>query len=163
METLRMKSEDQIFKRASEIRNNWNDTKKLKVLLDEWDKEFGHNYDNVVERVLGKFIEETWKKKAEEHGSSSLHDLLSILLDWPDAEFTKEEVEGGYKVTTTHCPVAANYGEIGRGDYGDKFHCISDLYICKGFNSRIRHRKISSQMQGDDSCVHFYTIGESST
>lgn len=111
-----------------------------------------------METLLGEQIVETWRKKAEEHGSNSLDDLFSILLDWPDAEFTKEEVEGGYKVTTTHCPIAVNYRAIGRGDYGNKFHCISDPYICKGFNSRIKHRKTSSQILGDDSCVHYYTL-----
>jgi hypothetical protein len=155
---MRMKREDQIFKRVREIRDNWTDTEKLKALLDAWDKEFGHDYDDVVERLLGEFLEETWKKKAEEHGSNSLEDLLSILLDWPDAEYTKEKIEGGYKVITTHCPIAASYTAIGRGDYGAAFHCISDPYICRGFNSQIHHRKISSRMQGDDACVHFYTI-----
>jgi hypothetical protein len=155
---VKMRHEDQIFKRAREIRDNWNDTEKLKTLLDAWDTEFGHDYDDVVERVLGKYLEETWKQKAEEHGSNSMDDFISIFLDWPEAEYTKEKIEGGYKVTTTHCPIAASYRAIDRGDYGAAFHCISDPYICRGFNSRIQHRKISSRMQGDDACVHFYTI-----
>jgi hypothetical protein len=157
---MKMKLEDQIFERAIEIRNNWGDTEKLKALVDAWDKEFGHDYDDVVEGLLGEFLEETWKKKAEEQGSNSLEDLLSILLDWPDAEYTKEKIEGGYKVTTTHCPIAASYRAIDCGEYGAAFHCISDPYICRGFNSRIQHRKISSRMQGDDACVHFYTMDE---
>jgi len=155
-----MKFEDLIFKRALEIRNNWKNTEKLKVLLDVWDREYGHQHDDVVERLIGKHLEDVWNKKAEEHGSNSLEDLLGILLDWPEAEYTKEKIEGGYKVTTTHCPIAASYRAIDRGDYGATFHCISDPYICRGFNIRIKHRKISSRMQGDDACVHFYTIDE---
>ncbi len=150
--------EDLLLKRALEIRNNWNDTEKLKVLLDAWDQEHGHNHDDVVERVIGEYLEEVWAKKAEEHGSNSLEDLLSILLDWPGFITTKEKIEGGYKVSTANCPIAAAYTSIGRGDYGTSFHCISDPYICRGFNERIKHRKISSRMQGDDVCVHFYTI-----
>jgi hypothetical protein len=154
------KDEALILKRAIEIRNNWQDREKLKVLIDDWEKEFGHNYDDVVERLLGAYLEEVWEKKAIEHGSNSLDDLLSILLDWPEAEYTMEEIDSGYKVTTTHCPLAANYRSIDRADYGASFHCISDPYICRGFNSRIKHRKISSRMQGDDACIHFYTIDE---
>ncbi len=149
-----------LLERAIEIRNNWKDVEKLKVLLEAWDTEFGHKHDDVVERVIGEYLEELWAKKAEEHGSNSLEDLLSILLDWPGVETTKEKIEGGYKVTTANCPIAAVYTSIGRGDYGASFHCISDPYICRGFNERIKHRKISSRMQGDDACVHFYTIDE---
>jgi hypothetical protein len=155
---MRTEIEATIFKRAIEIRNNWSDTEKLKELLDAWDKEFGHNHDEVVERLLGEHLEQTWAQKAAEHGSNSLDDLLNILLDWPEAKYTKEKIEGGYKVTTTHCPIAAAYRAIDRADYGASFHCISDPYICGGFNSRIKHRKISSRMQGDEACVHFYTI-----
>jgi hypothetical protein len=156
----KMSLEDKLFKKALEIRNNWKDTEKLKVLVDAWDMEFGHDYDDIVEQLLGPFLEETWKKKAEEHGSNSLEDLLGILLDWPEAKCTKEKIDGGYKVTTTHCPIAASYTAIGRGGYGASFHCISDPYICRGFNNKIRHRKISSRMQGDDACVHFYAIDD---
>jgi len=157
---MRTEFDDLLLKRAIEIRNNWKDTEKLKVLLDDWDREFGHNQDDVVEQVIGEYLEKVWAKKAEERGSNTLDDLLSILLDWPEARYMKEEIEGGYKVTTTHCPIAANYRAIGRADYGASFHCISDPYICRGFNKRIKHRKISSRMQGDDACVHFYTIDE---
>ena len=150
--------DDMILKRALEIRNSWHDTEKLKILLNEWDKDLGHNHDDAVERLIGGNLEEIWAKKAKEHGSTSLDDFLGIFLDWPEAEFTKEKIEGGYKVTTTHCPIAANYRAINRADYGASFHCISDPYICRGFNSRIKHRKISSRMQGDEACVHFYTI-----
>jgi hypothetical protein len=132
----------------------------LKTLLEEWEKDFRHNHDDVVEQLIGEYLEEVWTKKAEEHGSNSLDDLLSILLDWPEAKYMKEEIEGGYKVTTTHCPIAANYKAIGRADYGASFQCISDPYICRGFNEHIKHRKISSRMRGDEACVHFYTIDE---
>ncbi len=156
-----MVDEDLIRERSTEIRDSWSNLERLKSLLDAWDKDFGHKYDDLVEKLVGEQLEETWRKKAEEHGSNSLDDLLSILLDWPDAEFVKEEADGGYKVTTTHCPIAANYRAIGCEDYGSKFHCISDPYISRGFNSRIKHRKTSSRMLGDDSCVHYYTIDES--
>ena len=155
-----MEFDDIILKRALEIRNSWKDLEKLKILLDDWENEYAHNHDDIVERVLGEHLEEVWAKKAIEHGSNSLEDLLSILLDWPEAEYTKEEMEGGYKVTTTHCPIAAAYRAIDRADYGASFHCISDPYICRGFNKRIKHRKISSRMQCDEACVHFYTIDE---
>lgn len=162
MIVVRMKSEfeERIFKKAVEIRNSWKETEKLRALLDDWENEYGHNHDDVVERLIGEHLEEVWAKKAVERGSNSLDDLLSILLDWPEAEYTKEEIEGGYKVTTTHCPLAATYRAIDRADYGASFHCISDPYICRGFNERIKHRKISSRMQGDAACVHFYTIDE---
>ncbi len=152
--------EDRLFKRAMEIRNSWKDEEKLSILIDEWEKEFGHKHDDIVERMIGEHLEKTWAKKASVHGSNSLDDFLSIFLDWPEAEYTMEETEGGYKVVTTHCPIAASYLSIGRGDYGASFHCISDPYICRGFNSRIKHRKTSSRMQGDDACVHYYTIDE---
>ena len=152
--------ESLLLKRAIEIRNNWEDTEKLKVLIEEWDREFGHKYDDVVERVIGKYLEDHWAKKAKEHGSNSLDDLLNILLDWPGVITKKEKIDGGYKVTTANCPIAASYTLIGRADYGSSFHCISDPYICRGFNKHIKHRKISSRMQGDDACIHFYTIDE---
>jgi len=155
---MRTEFEERLFKRAIEIRNNWIDADKLAALLEAWDREFGHEYDDVVERLVGEYLEEVWSKMAKEHGSNSLEDLLSILLDFPQAKYTKEKIERGYKVTTTHCPLAATYSEIGFADYGARFHCISDPYICRGFNERIKHRKISSRMQGDDACVHFYTI-----
>lgn len=99
-----------------------------------------------------------WAKKAEDRGSNSLDDLLSILLDFPDGKYTKEEIERGYKVTTTFCPIAEAFRAINRADYGATFYCISDPYICRGFNAQIKHRKISTRMQGDKSCIHFYTI-----
>lgn len=147
-----------LLEKVIEIRNSWEDTEKLKTLIDEWDRDFAHNYDEAVEHVLGKYLEGVWAKKAEERGSNSLEDLLNILLDFPGGKYTKEETEGGYKVTTTFCPIAKAFKTIDRADYGASFYCISDPYICKGFNERIKHRKISSRMQGDDACVHFYTI-----
>jgi hypothetical protein len=147
-----------LLERTIEIRNNWKDVEKLKVLIDAWDQEFGHEYDEVVERVIGKYLEEMWAKKAEERGSNSLDDLLSILLDFPDGKYTKEAIERGFKVTTTFCPIAESFRAINRADYGAIFYCISDPYICRGFNAQIKHRKISSRMQGDKACVHFYTM-----
>jgi len=155
-----MDIKDTIQTRAFEIRDNWEDEQKLKILLDEWEKDFGHEYDETVEEVLGLYIESTWREKAKKLDSNTLEDLLGILLDWPEARYTKEGVEGGYKVTTTLCPIAATYTRIGRQDYGAVFHCSSDPYICKGFNPKIRHRKISSRMEGDEACIHFYTLQE---
>jgi hypothetical protein len=157
---MRTDFEDLLLKRALEIRNSWNDRERLKGLIDAWDKEFSHKYDDVVEKVVGQWLEEEWARKAKEHGSNSLEDLLSILLDWPEAEYTKEKIENGYKVTTTLCPIAASYWSVNRTDYGNVFHCISDPYILKGFNNRFKHRKISSCMAGDEACVHFYTKDE---
>ncbi len=105
-----------LLERAIEIRNNWKDVEKLKVFLEAWDTEFGHNHDDVVERVIGEYLEEVWAKKAEECGSNSLDDLLSILLDFPDGKYTKEEIERGYKVTTTFCPIAESFRAINRAD-----------------------------------------------
>jgi hypothetical protein len=104
--------------------------------------------------------EDLWAKKADELGSNSLDDLLSILLDFPDGKYAKEKIEGGYKVTTTFCPIAESFRGINRADYGASFYCISDPYICRGFNKQISHRKLSTRMQGDKACVHFYTIDE---
>jgi len=157
---MRSDLDKMLLERAIEIRNNWKDAEKLKVLLEAWDTEFGHNHDNVVERVIGEYLEEVWAKKADERGSNSLDDLLSILLDFPDGKYTKEEIERGYKVTTTFCPIAEAFRSINRADYGASFYCISDPYICRGFNERIKHRKISTRMQGDKACVHFYTIDD---
>ncbi len=147
-----------LLERAFEIRNSWKDAEKLKILVDEWDKDFGHKYDEVVELVIGKYLEDLWAKKADELRSNSLDDLLSILLNFPEGKYSKEKIEGGYMVTTTFCPIAESFRAINRADYGASFYCISDPYICRGFNEQIRHRKISTRMQGDDSCVHFYTL-----
>jgi len=147
-----------LLERAVEIRNNWKDAEKLKILVDAWDQEFGHKYDDVLERVIGKYLEDLWANKADELGSNSLDDLLSILLDFPGGKYTKEKIEGGYKVTTTFCPIAESFREMNRADYGASFYCISDSYICRGFNEHIKHRRISTRMQGDKACVHFYTI-----
>jgi len=155
-----MDTTETIRRRAIEVRDNWNDEQKLKMLLEKWEKDFGHENDETVEEALGSCIESTWREKAKNLGSNTLEDLLDILLDWPEARYTKEEVEGGFKVTTTLCPIAAAYTRIGRQDYGTVFHCISDPYICKGFNPKIRHRKIKSQMEGDEACVHFYMTQE---
>jgi hypothetical protein len=111
---MRTEFEELIFKKAIEIRSSWKDTEKLKSLLDVWEKDFGHEHDETVERLLGEYLEEVWANRAEEHGSNSLDDLLSILLDWPEAKYTKEKTEDGYKVTTTLCPISESYKAINR-------------------------------------------------
>ena len=52
--------EELLLNRAIEIRNNWKDVEKLRILVDAWDQEFGHKYDEAVERVIGKYLEEMW-------------------------------------------------------------------------------------------------------
>ena len=152
--------EDLLLNRALEIRNNWNDLEKLKELIDAWDEEFDHKFDEILEKKLGAHLEEVWAKKARELGSNSLEDLLDILLDWPEAEPSREKIENGYKVVTKRCPVATSFLSIDRADYGPNFFCAYDPYICRGFNDRIKHRKTNSRMQGDETCIHFYTIDE---
>ena len=147
-----------ILEKAIEIRKYYDNLEVLTSLLDNWDKEYGLKYNNIVEEVLGEHIRQTWAEKAEARGSNTVEDIVALHWDWPEAEFDIERKGRAIRVFCSKCPIADTYRSLGKEQHGKLFHCMSDTHICAGFNPKIKYEKKKGLMGGADCCEHYYSI-----
>jgi predicted ArsR family transcriptional regulator len=71
-------------------------------------------------------------------------------------EFTYVQDKPDCQMRVTRCPVA----EIAKAQklekWGYIFHCMSDEFICEGYNPEIAFKRTKTIMEGADYCNHFY-------
>ncbi|MHA2362845.1 MAG: L-2-amino-thiazoline-4-carboxylic acid hydrolase [Candidatus Hodarchaeales archaeon] len=159
--TTKEHQKQKIWEKVKEIRDNWNNPSELGTLLNKWDRDFGSEFNEIASELVGKNAQKLWAVVAEEEKRNSIDDLIDILwegLKDAGGEYTVERTDKGSQIYCTKCPIADSYLKIGQEKYGLLFHCVTDPYICAGFNPKINYRRTKTLMEGDDCCDHFYSM-----
>ncbi|MHA2233514.1 MAG: L-2-amino-thiazoline-4-carboxylic acid hydrolase, partial [Candidatus Hodarchaeales archaeon] len=128
---------EQIWEKIRSIRKNWNNPPKLKTLLNEWEENYGSQCNDLAMELVGHNTRNVWANIAEEEENNTIEGLIGILwenLREAGGEYTAETSEDGTQIYCTKCPIADNYKEIEKPEYGLVFHCVTDPFICQGFN-----------------------------
>ncbi|MFX0126051.1 MAG: L-2-amino-thiazoline-4-carboxylic acid hydrolase [Candidatus Hodarchaeota archaeon] len=148
-----------ILEKIHSIQQSWRDPKKLNLLLDEWEKNFGDKYNQMAEELVAEHTRSAWSKISSQKGLSSLDDLINLLWEqWTEGEFTIERTKTTVQIHCTKCPIADAYRSIDKEKYGFQFHCSEDPFIVKGFNPKIKFERTKTLMNGDDYCDHLYSL-----
>ncbi|MFX1512474.1 MAG: L-2-amino-thiazoline-4-carboxylic acid hydrolase [Promethearchaeota archaeon] len=149
----------EVWEKIRSIRQSRRDPKKLNLLLDEWEKDFGDEYNQIAEELVAEHIRSAFSKLSSEKGLSSLDDLIRLLWEqWTEAEFTIERTKTTVQIYCTKCPIADFYRSINKEKYGLLFHCSEDPFIVEGYNPKIKFKRTKTLMNGDDHCDHFYSL-----
>ncbi len=149
----------EIWEKIRSIRQSRRDPKKLKLLLEEWERDFGDEYKQIAEELVAEHTRSTFSKFSSQKGLSSLDDLISFLWEqWTDGEFTIERTKTTVQIHCTKCPIADTYRSINKEKYGLLFHCSEDPFIVEGYNPKIKFKRTKTLMSGDDCCDHFYSL-----
>ncbi len=147
-----------LWARLQEIRGSYNDTERLRDLLDKWEEDFGTKYQKIVDELIANAACQYWRSISAREGTT-IDDLMRTQWEpWTEGEFTIEKTEDGVQIHCTKCPMADSYRAIGRVDYGVQFHCNEDEHIVAGYNPRIVFTRTKTLMEGDDCCDHRYSL-----
>ncbi|MFQ5980336.1 MAG: L-2-amino-thiazoline-4-carboxylic acid hydrolase [Candidatus Heimdallarchaeota archaeon] len=152
---------EQIWEKIRSILKNRRNPPKLKTLLNEWEENYGPQCNDLAMELVGHNTRNAWANIAEEEQNNTIEGLIGLLWEnfrQAGGEFTLEIKEDGTQIYCTKCPIADNYKEIGKPEYGLIFHCSTDLFICQGFNPAIKFQRSKTLMEGDDCCDHFYSM-----
>ena len=150
---------NELWEKISLIRRSWRDPKKLNDLLDEWERNFGDEYNQTAEELIAEHTRTNWSRISSQNGDTSLDNLIRILWEqWTEGEFTIQRTKTNVQIYCTKCPVADAYKSIKREKYGLLFHCSEDPFIVKGFNPEIKFKRTKSLMNGDDCCDQSYSL-----
>ncbi len=148
-----------VWEKIQSIRQSRKDPEKLNLLLNEWEREFGAEYNQIAEELVAEHTRAAFSKFSSEKGLSSLNDLIRILWEqWTDGEFTIERTETTVQIYCTKCPIADTYRSIHQEQYGLIFHCNEDPFIVEGYNPKIKFKRTKTLMNGDEYCDHFYSL-----
>lgn len=147
-----------IWKRIDEIRQNDTDSEKLKPLLDDWKKDFGPEYNDLVNEVFTKRVQHYAAIWAKENGIATAEDIVRHMWEgWTEGEFTIERTEKGIQIHCTKCPHADTYLAIGEKELGLQLKCSEDPPIIAGVGPHILFKRTKFLINGDDCCDHFYS------
>ena len=152
---------DELTELIRQIRGARPNPKKLKALLEKYEREFGFEAEKQALDIIAKTTTRAWSELAEGRESRGIDDLLDML--WGSFEqaggvFTVERTEDSAQIHCTRCPIADSYLSIGKPKYGLIFHCSTDPHIVAGFNPEIEFRVTKRLMSGDDCCDHYYRL-----
>ncbi|MFX0052543.1 MAG: L-2-amino-thiazoline-4-carboxylic acid hydrolase [Candidatus Hermodarchaeota archaeon] len=149
----------EVWEKIRSIRESRRDPKKLNLLLDEWERDFGDEYNQIAEELIAENTRSALSKFSSQKGLSSLDDLISFLWEqWTEGECTIERTKTAVQIYCTKCPIADVYQSINKEKYGLLFHCSEDPYIVEGYNPKIKFKRTKTLMNGDDYCDHFYSL-----
>lgn len=138
---------------------------KLQV-LEALRERFGDEVIEIVEKTTGKNTKDGFASLAVQKGSNSIEDLISVL--WAPAitfgmAYTSESTVDGVQMKCTKCAwheymkaVDKLAPELNALKWGYHLYCITDPYICEGFNANIGFNRTSTLMEGHECCDHSY-------
>ncbi|UCE09122.1 MAG: L-2-amino-thiazoline-4-carboxylic acid hydrolase [Candidatus Thorarchaeota archaeon] len=148
-----------LWERICAIRANWGDQAKLRELLDEWDRDFGSEYDDKTLEALAENVRKNAAAWAKQEGISTPEDIVRSMWEgWTEGEFTIDRTDAGIQIRCTKCPIADSYLAIDKAEAGLLFQCSEDPYIVEGTNPNMNFRRTKTLMAGDDCCDHFYSM-----
>jgi hypothetical protein len=152
-------TKEQLWDRICAIRTNWGDPAKLRELLDDWDRDFGSEFDDKALEALAENVREDAAAWAKREGISTPEDIVRSMWEgWTEGEFTIERTDVGIQINCTKCPIADSYLAIDRAEAGLLFQCSEDPHIVEGTNPNMKFRRTKTLMAGDDCCDHFYSM-----
>ena len=152
--------DEELRELVTEIRAARSKPKKLKALLEKYEKEFGSEAEERVLEIIAKNTEMLWAEIADEKENNDIQGILDTLwksFEGVGGEFTVERTEDSAQIHCTRCPMADTYRKIGKPEYGLIFHCSTDPHIVAGFNPEMEF-KITKTLMKDDCCDHFYRL-----
>ena len=153
--------DEELRELVTEIRTSRSKPKKLKALLEKYEKEFGSEAEERVLEIIAEDTRKVWAEIAEEREDNGIQGILDTLwMSFEDVggEFTVERTEDSAQIHCTKCPMADTYLEIGKPEYGMIFHCSTDPHIVAGFNPKMEFRITKKLMSGDTCCDHYYQL-----
>jgi hypothetical protein len=147
-----------LWQRLQEMRGSYTDLERLKILLEQWEKDFGSEHQSLVDEMIAKASSNYWREISA-HEGTSVDDLIRMQwMTWTEGEFTTEKIPNGIQIYCTKCPMADAYKSISKPDYGLRFHCIEDFHAISGFNPSITLERTKTLMDDDECCNHRYTL-----
>ena len=153
--------EEELRELVTKIQNSRSESKKLKTLLETFEKEFGPKAEKRVLEIIAENAEKLWTSIAEERESNDIEGMIDSMwkpFEQAGGEFTMERTEDSAQFHCTKCPIADTYLKIGKPEYGLIFHCSADPHIVAGFNPRMEFRITKRIMNGEDCCNHYYHL-----
>ncbi|MFW9804251.1 MAG: L-2-amino-thiazoline-4-carboxylic acid hydrolase [Candidatus Thorarchaeota archaeon] len=148
-------------KLVTKIRAARSKPKKLKTLLEKYERDFGLESEQRVLEIIAENTKTAWKRIAEEREDNGIQGILDTLWESfrsAGGEFTVEKTENSACIHCTRCPIADTYRKIGKPEHGLIFHCSTDPYIVAGFNHEMDFKRTKTLMK-DDCCDHYYRLG----
>lgn len=149
-------TDKKLWKRIQEIRANFRDPERLKMLVTQWEEDFDDETRDHAKKLMGERAHQYWASLAKK-GDTFDRFLKLSWESWTDGKFTIERKEQEAQIHCTGCPMADAYRAIGRSDLGHYFHCDEDVHMVHGFNRDIEFRRTKTLMD-DDCCDHFYAV-----
>ncbi|MFW9968244.1 MAG: L-2-amino-thiazoline-4-carboxylic acid hydrolase [Candidatus Thorarchaeota archaeon] len=152
--------EEELKRLVTEIRAARPKPKKLKTLLEKYERDFGTEYEQTVLDIIAKDTKTAWARIAEEREDNSIQGILDTLWESfriAGGEFTVERTENSARIHCTRCPIADTYRRIGKPEHGLIFHCSTDPHIVAGFNPEMEFKRTKTLMR-DDCCDHHYRL-----
>lgn len=147
-----------LWRRLQEVRGSYEDTEKLKTLLEKWEEDFGPEHQDLVDEMIAEASGNYWREVSAREGKSVDDLIRTQWMPWTEGAFTIEKIPDGIQIYCTKCPMADAYKAIDRVDYGLRFHCAEDANIVTGYNPSIKFDRTKTLMEGDDCCNHRYTM-----
>ena len=147
-----------LWRRLQEVRGSYEDTEKLKTLLEKWEEDFDPEHQDLVDEMIAEASGNYWREVSAREGKSVDDLIRTQWMPWTDGAFTIEKISDGIQIYCTKCPMADAYIEIDKVDYGLRFHCAEDANIVTGYNPSIKFDRTKTLMEGDDCCNHRYTM-----
>ncbi len=152
--------DEELRELVAEIRAARSKPKKLKDLLQRYEREFGQEAEQRVLEIIAENTRRMWAEIAEERETNDIQGILDSLwnsFESVGGEFTVERTEDSAQIHCTKCPMADTYLKIGKPEYGLIFHCSTDPHIVAGFNPEMEF-KITKTLMKDDCCNHYYRL-----
>lgn len=135
--------------------------RKLKALLEKFEKEFGEAGEKKVLEIIAENTKRAWSEIAEKRETNDIQGILDTLwksFERAGGEFTVDRTANSAQIHCTKCPMADTYLKIGKPEYGLIFHCSTDPHIVAGFNPNMEFKISKKLMSGDDCCDHYYQL-----
>ncbi|MHA2065889.1 MAG: L-2-amino-thiazoline-4-carboxylic acid hydrolase [Candidatus Thorarchaeota archaeon] len=149
---------EQLWERLQEIGGSYKDHERLRTLLDQWEEDFGVEYQHIIDDLIAERARQYWRRMSSLEGNT-LEDLVRTMWKpWTEGEFTFELTGDVLQIQCTKCPIAEGYRAIRREQYGVLFHCNEDSHIAAGFNPNIEFSCTKTLMEGDEYCNHCYSL-----
>ena len=152
--------DEELGKLVMEIRLARLKPKKLNVLIEKYENEFGSEAEQRVLEIIAEETKAAWEsiaEKREDNGIQGIIDTLWESFRSAGGEFTIEKTENSAQIHCTRCPIADTYNKIGKPEYGLIFHCSTDPHIVAGFNPDMEFKRTKTLMM-DDCCDHYYHL-----
>ncbi|MFW9843074.1 MAG: L-2-amino-thiazoline-4-carboxylic acid hydrolase [Candidatus Thorarchaeota archaeon] len=153
--------EGDLSKLITQIRKARSHPKKLKSLIEKYEREFGSETEKQVLDIIADTTRKVWAEIANRTGKNDIDGILDTLwksFEEAGGEFTVERTENSAQIHCTKCPIADSYLEIGKPEYGLMFHCSTDPHIVAGFNPEMEFKITKRIMSGNSCCDHYYRI-----